>query len=137
MKAKGHCLCKSVKFSFNLKSKHFDACHCSMCRNWGGGPAFTVEADGGIEFEGEENISIYSSSKWAERGFCKVCGSNLFYRFKQQDFCNFSLGTIENNKDFKFTTQIYIDSKPNNYSFSNDTKKMTEKEVLAAFGFSE
>ena len=139
MKAYGSCLCKSVKFSFNLKSKHFDACHCSMCRSWGGGPALTVESDGNIEFEGHENISVYISSEWAERGFCKSCGSNLFYRLrdKSHNFCNFNLGTLENHEDFKFTTQIYIDTKPDNYSFSNETKMMTEKEVLAAFGVSE
>jgi hypothetical protein len=139
MKAKGNCICKSVKFSFNLKNKHFDACHCSMCRSWGGGPALTVETDGGIEFEGEENLTIYSSSDWAERGFCKKCGSNLFYRLKDEklNFCNFNLGTIENHENFEFTTQIYIDTKPDNYSFGNETKMMTEKEVLAAFGASE
>lgn len=110
-----------------------------MCRSWGGGPALTVESSGNIEFEGEEYISIYGSSEWAERGFCKNCGSNLFYRLKDKShsFCNFNLGTLENHDDFDFTTQIYIDSKPNNYSFSNETKNMTEKEVLEAFGLSE
>lgn len=135
MKANGSCLCKSVQFSFDLKEKHFDACHCSMCRKWGGGPALTVESTGNIEFVGEENISIYNSSDWAERGFCKKCGSNLFYRFKGKEFCNFSLGLLENQHNYTFTTQIYTDSKPANYSFSNKTKNMTEKEVLQAFGF--
>lgn len=135
MKATGSCLCEGVKFTFKLKAKHFDGCHCSMCRKWGGGPALTVESDGEIEFVGVENLAIYSSSEWAERGFCKVCGSHLFYRLKDKNlnFCNFNLGTIDNHEDFKFTTQIYIDAKPENYSFSNETKNMTEKDVLEAF----
>lgn len=49
LKAKGSCLCKAVQFSFTLKHKHFDACHCTMCRIWGGGPSFTVESNGDIE----------------------------------------------------------------------------------------
>lgn len=136
MKANGSCLCNAIKFSFELRGKHFDACHCSMCRKWGGGPAFTVESAGDIKFVGEENLSVFSSSEWAERGFCKVCGTNLFYRLKDKklNFCNFNLGTIDNHHEFKFTAQIYIDSKPDNYAFSNETKNMTEKEVLAAFG---
>ncbi len=133
MNAKGSCLCKSIKFSFKLKGKHFDACHCSMCRNWGGGPAFTVEVAGDIQFEGEENIKVYRSSDWAERGFCQNCGTHLFYRLKDKNFCNFNLGTIENNEEFQFTTEIFVDSKPQNYSFANETKKMTEKEVIEAF----
>ena len=139
MKATGSCLCKEVKFSFDLKDKHFDACHCSMCRKWGGGPSLTVESKGNIVFEGEENITVYSSSDWAERGFCSKCGSNLFYRLKNKslNFCNFNLGTIDGHESFKFKTQIYIDDKPENYSFSNQTKNMTEKEVLEAFGVSQ
>lgn len=139
MRAKGSCLCKAVEFSFDLKGKHFEACHCSMCRNWGGGPAFTVESAGNIQIKGEENLTVFSSSEWAERGFCKKCGSNLFYRLKDEslNFCNFNLGTLEGHEDFKFNTQIYIDSKPANYSFANETKDMTEKEVLEAFGLSE
>lgn len=139
MRVNGNCLCKAVKFSFDLKNKSFNACHCSMCRNWGGGPALTVESAGNIKFEGEEHISVYNSSDWAERGFCSKCGSHLFYRLKDasHNFCNFNLGTLEKHETFSFTTQIYIDAKPRNYAFSNTTKDMTEKEVLAAFGVSE
>jgi hypothetical protein len=133
MKTKGSCLCNKIKFSFTAKDKTFSACHCKMCRIWGGGPAFAVESSGEIEFEGPENISVFSSSKWAERGFCKNCGTNLFYRLKNHDFCNFNLGIIDNHKDFEFTSQFFIDNKPNNYTFSNDTKNMTEKEVMDSF----
>ena len=110
-----------------------------MCRSWGGGAALSVESAGSIEFVGEENISIYNSSEWAERGFCKICGSNLFYRLKDKshNFCNFNLGTLDDSEGFEFVAQIFIDDKPNNYSFSNDTKMMTEKEVMDAFGAEE
>ncbi len=134
MKAKGKCLCQAVNFSFSIKKKCFDVCHCSMCRRWGGGPALTVEATGDIEFVGEENLATYNSSAWAERGFCQKCGTHLFYRLKGKSFCNFSLGTLEDQEEYTFVTQIYIDDKPANYSFSNDTKMMTEKDVLAANG---
>lgn len=135
LKATGRCLCNKVQFSFKLKNKHFDACHCSMCRTWGGGPALTVESDGEIEFLGYEHVTLYDSSEWAQRGFCKHCGTNLFYKLKDEStaFCNFHLGTIDNHENFEFTLQIYVDSKPSNYTFSNKTKMMTEQEVLKAF----
>ena len=131
----GNCLCKSVSFSFELDKKEFAACHCSMCRTWGGGPAFTVEPSSGIQMSGEENIQIYNSSEWAQRGFCGKCGTHLFYRLKDKslNFCNFNLGTITNLDDFEFKTEIFIDHKPACYSFANKTKKMTEKEVLYSF----
>lgn len=130
LKATGSCLCTAVQFSLDIKEKKFDVCHCSICRKWGGGPAFAVEAAGNIKFKGESNIAIYKSSQWAERGFCKQCGSHLFYRLKEKNFYNFNLGTLDKHEDYSFVTQIFIDSKPDNYTFLNKTKNMTEKEVL-------
>lgn len=132
-KINGKCLCGSVKVSVETEEKVFDACHCGMCCKWGGGPALTV--DGG-SFSGEEFISIYKSSEWAERGFCKKCGTNLFYRLVDSDFINCSLGLFDDVSSFKFGKQIFVDHKPTSYEFSNKTKMMTEAEVLAEFGAS-
>jgi len=134
MNHKGKCLCGSVKFSFDTEKDEFAACHCKMCRNWGGSMAFAVPASGNIKFEGEENIKIFESSSFAERGFCKDCGSHLFYRFKDGSFLNFQLGVIDNHEKFKFVSQIYVDHKAENYSFANKTEMMTEAEVMALFG---
>ncbi len=133
MKHSGSCLCKSVKFSFFSEYKHFDACHCSICRKWGGGPVFTVNAQGDSVFEGEEFITLFESSTWAERGFCSKCGTHLFYRLKDKSFCNFNLGIIDGHEEYEFTVQIYTDAKPHNYDFANKTKMMTEQDVIDAF----
>lgn len=133
MKVSGQCLCGKVKFSFKNNNHEFHACHCKMCRTWGGGPSLTVDCDGELEIDGKDSISHYSSSDWAERTFCKHCGTNLYYHLKGSDFYNFNLGTIDNEKDFKFTKQIYIDSMPGNYEFANPTKMMTGQEVFDAY----
>ena len=132
---KGKCLCHSVEYSFQVQSKVFTACHCEMCRKWGGGPGLVVKVDSGLQMSGEENIGIYDSSSWAERGFCKNCGTHLFYRMKDDkiNFMNFQLGALDNPDEFKFVTEIFIDKKPSCYSFSNATKKLTKKEVLDGF----
>lgn len=132
-KIKGSCLCKAVSVSFEVKRHAFDACHCGMCRKWGGGPALSVDAAGDIQFTGEESIARYSSSEWAERGFCKQCGTHLFYHLKNASFYNFPLGLLENTEDFKFQTQIFIDRKPAGYSFAEKTELMTEAEVFAKY----
>lgn len=129
----GSCLCGTVKFSFGISEKVFDACHCGMCRKWAGGPGLGVNPSTPIKYSGEESIKVYESSAWAERAFCKNCGTHLFYRLKDKSFMNIPLGTIDNNGDFKFHVQIFVDSNPGNYSFANHTKQMTEAQVLAAF----
>lgn len=131
---KGKCLCGQVELTFAIEKKEFSVCHCSMCRQWGGGPLMTVDLENGFEvLSGDTFIGKYNSSEWAERHFCKNCGTHLMYRLKESGHSNVPLGILENFEEFKFNLQIYIDSKPHNYDFSNQTKMMTEAEVIAMF----
>lgn len=127
----GKCLCESVSVSFTVKNEIFDVCHCGMCRKWGGGPLMTVDAVGKPKFTGEEFIGKYDSSDWAERAFCKKCGTHLYYRLKGNDFYNLPLNLIDGAENFKFHQQIFIDRKPANYEFANKTKMKTEAEIFA------
>lgn len=131
--AKGRCLCGAVSVSFPFQKDSFDACHCGMCRKWGGGPLLTVDAGTQVSFEGAQSIGTYGSSEWAERGFCKSCGTHLFYRLKKTGFYNLPLGLLENADQLKFHMQIFVDKKPAHYEFANDTERMTEAEVFAKY----
>ena len=92
-----------------------------------------VSCGGDAEFGGEENIAVYDSSEWAERGFCINCGSHLFYRLKGQTDYQIPVGIFEDQGGYTFALQVFVDSKPEFYSFANKTKEMTEKEVIAEF----
>ncbi len=81
----GSCLCGATLITAKSISKNVGACHCSMCRKWSGGPLMAVDCGTDVSFEGEENISVFKSSEWAERGFCNKCGSHLFYRLKESN----------------------------------------------------
>jgi hypothetical protein len=129
---KGSCLCGAVNISTSI-SDRVAACHCSMCRQWGGGPLLAVECEGDVSFEGEENIGIYQSSEWAERGFCKKCGSHLFYKYKPNNQYYMPVGIFDKTEGLIFDSQIFIDEKPEYYCFANETKNMTGAEVLEQF----
>ncbi len=76
------CLCGSVKIKIkNIRPKVL-VCHCDMCRKWSGGPALALQCGTEVGMEGMENVHIFDSSAWAERGFCANCGTHLFYRIK-------------------------------------------------------
>jgi hypothetical protein len=94
-----------------------------------------LAADCGTEvtFEGEENIVVYDSSEWAERGFCKVCGTHLFYRLKGNGLCIMPVGIFDEDPGFVFDHQVFIDEKPGYYAFANKTEDMTGAEVFAKF----
>ncbi len=133
---KGSCLCGAVQFTASSVRKIVGACHCNMCRKWGGGPLMAVDCGSDVSFEGAENISVFDSSAWAERGFCKQCGSHLFYRLKQSRQHMIPAGLFADQGSFVFDHQVFIDKKPAFYSFANKTNDMTEAEVFEKYGAS-
>ncbi|GAA4342384.1 GFA family protein [Kangiella taiwanensis] len=130
------CLCQKVRIQVAEAKPHVDSCHCSMCRKWSGGPLLAIDCGSNVKFEGEDNIKIFDSSEWAERGFCSNCGTHLFYRLKQTNQYIMPAGlfdSLDTSDSVEFTTQIFIDEKPRYYDFANQTKMMTGEEVFAAF----
>lgn len=127
----GTCLCRSVQVTAKVKSHNIGVCHCAMCRKWGGGPLFAAECDNDVTFEGKEHISTFNSSEWAERGFCRKCGTHLFYRLKEGGLHAVPIGLFDNTAEWQLTDQIFIDQKPAFYAFSQKTKNLTGEEVFA------
>ena len=132
--SKGSCLCGAIRFSAQKVNKSVGACNCGMCRKWGGGPLLAVDSGCDVSFEGEEYISVFDSSDWAERGFCKKCGSHLFYRLKESGQHIIPAGLFNDQDSFVFDHQVFIDKKPSYYSFANETSDMTEAEVFEKYG---
>ena len=131
--AKGSCLCGAVSLSTTSMNPHVAACDCNMSQKWGRGALMAVECKSDVSFRGEENIELYQSSKWAERGFCKKCGSHLFYRFKKNYSYFIPVGIFDDESDLVLTHQVFIDEKPEYYAFANETKNMTGEEIFAQF----
>lgn len=127
------CLCGAVRVAAGAGSASIGACHCRMCRRWGGGPLFAVECGSDVEFEGSEHVTIFSSSEWAERGFCRECGTHLFYRLKKEGHYAIPVGLFGGGSEWRFTEQIFIDEKPSYYSFAESTKDLTSEEVFAQY----
>ena len=135
MISKGKCLCGAVELEIELNQPETQmaACHCSMCRNWLGGPMLTLDSGVLKSISDESAITRYPSSDWAERGFCSTCGTSLFYYLKPADQYHFAAGLFDGDLKLKFSHQIFIEEKPDYYSFSNKTQNMTGAEVFAHF----
>lgn len=130
---KGGCICGAVRFSAVPKGHEMGACHCGLCRRWTGGAGFLgVECGVSVEVEGEPALGVYKSSEYGERVFCSTCGSTLFWRMQDGSDTVVSSQAFDEPGSFRFASEIFIDEKPDNYAFANDTKKMTSAEFFAA-----
>lgn len=130
---RGTCLCGAAGIAASTEGNSVGACHCTICRKWGGGPLFAVECGGDVRFEGAEHIATFSSSDWAERGFCRNCGTHLFYRLRQEGHYAIPVGLFDGDDHWQFTEQIFIERKPSFYSFAETTKNLTGEEVFAQY----
>ena len=128
---KGHCLCGAVSFVAAAASE-IGACHCGYCRRWGGGPLLAVHCGPEVEFQGADQIAVYPSSEWAERAFCKRCGTHLYYKLLATGEFFVPAGAFD-SEDLVLVSQIYIDKKPAYYAFANQTAMLTEQQVIEQY----
>jgi hypothetical protein len=119
-----------VRFTAETVEAHHHACHCGMCRRWSGGPYLAALSEG-VVFEGAEHLARYASSKWAERGFCRTCGSTLFYFLVPANQYMMSVGAFDDQSPFHLVRELFIDLKPEGYAFAGDHPRWTAEETFA------
>ena len=138
MTKQASCLCGAALFHVQPSAHETTSCHCSMCRKWTGGAFLSVEVKPDeITVDNDETITTYASSPWAERAFCNTCGSSLWYRVTapgpHHGMIYVGLGTFKEADGIKLTQELFIDHKPDGYSFAEETNKLTEAEVMSQF----
>ncbi|CAK7259069.1 MULTISPECIES: GFA family protein [unclassified Shinella] len=92
----GHCLCGAVRFRTKGPLREVIACHCSQCRRQTGHfYAATNVPDDALTVEGGENVTWYRASDMAGRGFCRTCGSALFWKGDGTNYTSIMAGTFD------------------------------------------
>jgi len=86
-----------------------------------------------VEVVGKAFMGVFNSSEWAERAFCKECGTHIYYHLKGTDNYALPVGLLDGDPQFVFKEQIFIDRKPEYYEFANETEDLTEAEVIAKY----
>lgn len=129
----GGCLCGAVRFAATPVKMEMGVCHCSMCRRWSGGTFMAVDCGDSVKFENEGKLGIYTSSDWGQRGFCTACGTTMLWQTHDQSHRVLAAQSFDDPSHFSFNSEIFIDEKPDNYTFANETEKMTGAEVFAKF----
>ena len=75
---RGGCLCGAVRYETPGPMRPVVACHCKQCqRTSGNHVAATAAPRETVAIHGE--VTWFRSSPEARRGFCGICGANLFW----------------------------------------------------------
>jgi hypothetical protein len=77
----GRCLCGGVAFSVTGRLRQVVNCHCERCRRFTGHHlAATAAALEDVRIEDPTQALTWYPVEGAEYGFCRTCGSSLFWR---------------------------------------------------------
>ncbi len=120
----GGCLCEGVRYRIRGALRGVIACHCSQCRRTSGHyAAMTSAPSADIELTASHSLRWYKSSDTAERGFCSVCGSNLFWRQVGRDAISITAGTLDAPTQLAMDEHIFVADKADYYTISDALPK--------------
>lgn len=113
----GRCLCGGVEYTVQGPLRDVVYCHCKMCRRSSGHfVAATACAMPHLSITRAGSLQWYESSPQARRGFCSVCGSNLFWQPASGTHVSIWAGTLDDPTGLKGAAHIHVDSKGDYYT---------------------
>lgn len=92
----GGCQCGAVRYALYAAPVRGNICHCRMCQRASGNyfAAFTgVKREDFAWTKGEP--AVFKSSAIAERGFCRDCGTPLFFRYLETKRIAVTIGSLD------------------------------------------
>jgi hypothetical protein len=107
-------------------------CHCGQCRRWNSGPLMSVDMEDGMTLIRDDGLDWYKSSDRGERGFCRHCGSSLFWREPGAAHgWGISAGALDDASGLTIARHIWVDDRPNFYDFSDTAPRLTAAQAEA------
>ena len=118
---KGSCLCGAVVIEVAGTLPPPNACHCTQCRKQSG--HFWASTDvprSAVRIEGDDNVTWFRSSEKVRRGFCRTCGSFLFWDPLGKDTLAIGMGAFDAPTEARLATHIFVADKGDYYSIEDD-----------------
>ena len=120
----GECLCGGVRYRITGPLRPVVYCHCTQCRRTSGHfVAATAVARDALEVVVDESLEWFASSEFASRGFCRRCGSSLFWLAEGRDYVSIMAGTLDESTGLKAVQHIYVNDKGDYYDLTDDLPK--------------
>jgi hypothetical protein len=115
----GSCLCGAVSFEVKGDLRPVIACHCLQCRKQTGTyMSATACDDKDLVFTQQDGLKWFRSSPEAQRGFCKECGSVLFWKADGSSSTSISAGAIDGSTEAPLEGHIFCESAGDYYEIA-------------------
>ncbi len=113
----GSCLCGAIKLTIDARLKDPIACHCKQCRRQSGHYFSAVPAPKtALRITGDANLRWFRASDIASRGFCKTCGSTLFWRPDDGPTIMVAMAALDAPTGLRLSGHYWCDQKGDYYA---------------------
>ena len=118
------CLCNGISMTIKGQFRPVINCHCIQCtKTHGNYAAYTSVLEQNIIFKSKKTLKWFQSSAKAKRGFCKKCGSSIFFKRLGSKAVSISAGLFRNPSKLKTISHIYVKNKRDYYKILDDLPK--------------
>lgn len=117
----GGCLCGAVRYRYEGALREVIGCHCNQCRRTSG--HFVAATQGQRErlmLERDDGLHWYRSSPGVSRGFCRECGSSLFWTRDDSGRVSIMAGTLDGATGLELTRHIHVADAGDYYAIDPD-----------------
>jgi hypothetical protein len=101
----GGCQCGALRYQLGNPAKRTCICHCRMCQKASGQPfmAFATFDENDLRWT-RGAPATFKSSNLAERGYCRDCGTPLFFKFEGHEI-SVTIGSLDDPSEAPPTVQ--------------------------------
>ena len=120
----GGCLCGQVRYEVKGALRGVVNCHCTMCQKLHG--VFGAHAKArkvNIRITEDRGLAWYKTSDVARRGFCRNCGSSLFWEPFDYDATGILAGSLDGPTGLDTIGHIFVGEKSDFYDIYDDLPK--------------
>ena len=108
----GGCQCGALRYEWVKPLTHSSVCYCRMCQKASGQP-FMALAGGKAAYLRftRGTLATFASSSFAERGFCRDCGTPLTYAMTGSGNISTTINSLDDPEAAPPTIQYGVESK--------------------------
>ena len=126
-KWRGSCLCGAVRYRVDGALRSVVNCHCSQCRKQTGHfMAATAAGKADFQLLEDRGLAWFRASDFARRGFCRDCGSTLFWERDGADYVAIAAGSIDGATGLESVAHIYCADKGDYYTLEDGLPQYPE-----------
>ncbi len=128
----GSCLCSKVVFTIRGELRNIVNCHCSKCRKFHGNfGAYTSVHLQQLAIDETDALCWYESpqdeTKNVRRGFCRCCGSSLFWHPQNRSTIAVAAGALDNPVGIETIGHIWCSQMADYYQITDTLSRFPKR----------